>query len=567
MPPKSAQPASADRTEAKQPPTPAPRPDAPPPTTPAGAAPQPGARPQPTAARSEAKIPSGATAESRLPAKPPARPGSGALVDRFRPRSHQLELHPQEKWTLFWVTLHLCFLPWALGTMHLWSQCTSFGLALIGFIVGALPRTYSEAQTSGEPVRVRPLQRLWRFPLFWIGLAVLAYIAVQGANPAWVYRSNPSYWWIEEARPLAWLPSGMEVPFAIGGPWRSLLIHASVWLTLCTVWIGLMRRLTFRLLFTFLVANGVLLALLGLAQQLTHAKGIFWLVKSSSLSFVASFIYRNHAGAYLNLILAIAAGLAWWYYTRSNRRLEKSSPAGVFTFGAVILGVMVLFTLSRGSAITLLAFTLLTGVAFFWSQFRQPAHQRNGLVILGLVVLLGGFIGVGLYSLKAENIWHRFEDMLVDPVASARDRTEAAAAATEMLQERPVLGWGAGCFRFGFPQHLYRHPQIYYAGVERRKLWEHAHNDLLEYPIEFGLVGSALLAAGLGWLVWQLLRRRFWANPLALPVLFGAGLTVVHAWGDFVFQNPAILVTWAVVLLAAGRWADLDQQQSSRERA
>lgn len=538
------------------------------PATPAGAQSQsPSEQPPRTAAPSpRERLPrSDSPANSKLGSKSPSKPAQSALVNRFRPRSHQLELHPQEKWVLAWVTLHLCFLPWALGTMHLWAQCTSFALAVIGFIAAALPRDYSEAQTSGEPVRVRPFQRLWRFPLFWIGLVALLYIALQGLNPAWLYRSNPSYWWIEQAQHLSWLPNGMDVPFTVGGPWRSLLVHASLWLTLCAVWIGFMRRLTFRLLFTFLVANGVLLALLGLAQQLTHAKGIFWLVPSSNISFVATFIYRNHAGAYLNLMLALAAGLAWWHYSRSNRRFEKSSPAGVFTFGAVIIGVMVLFTLSRGSAITLLGFALATGVAFFWSQFRQPVHQHNRLVTLGLLVLLGGFVGVGLYSLKAENIWHRFEDMLVDPVASARDRTEARAAATEMFAARPAFGWGAGCFRFGFPPYISRHPEVYYAGTEQRKLWEHAHNDLLEYPIEFGIAGSVILAAGLGWLAWQLLRRRFWANPLALPTALGLALTVVHAYGDFVFQTPAILLTWAVVLLAIGRWAELDQQPTTRE--
>ncbi|HLP07408.1 MAG TPA: O-antigen ligase family protein [Opitutaceae bacterium] len=499
----------------------------------------------------------------------PTSPKVGPVdpVGRFRSRSHKLELHPQERWTLFWVTLHLCFLPWALGTMHLWSQCTSLVLALLGFITAARPRLYSETQTSGESVRVRPLARLWRFPLFWLGLAVLLYIAIQALNPAWRYRSNAAYWWIDPVKNVAWLPSGMDVPFSIAGPWRALLIQSSLWLTVCTVWIGVMRRLSFRLLFTVLVANGVALAALGLAQQLTHAKAIFWLVPSSSASFVASFIYRNHAGAYLNLVLALAAGLAWWHFARSNRRLEKSSPAGVFTFGALILGVMVLFTLSRGSAITLLAFTVVTGLAFFWHQFRRPAHERNGLVLLGLCLLLAGFLAVGFYSLKADKVWARFEGLLVDPVASARDRTQAHAATLDMFNDKPVLGWGAGCFRFGFPQYVSRYPDIYYSGTSRRKLWEHAHNDLLEFPAEFGLAGCVLLVGAAGWLGWQLLRRRFWGNPLSLPVALGAGLTVVHAWGDFVFQNPAVLFTWAVLLLAAGRWADLDQQPALREGA
>ncbi len=485
--------------------------------------------------------------------------GSADTVDRFRSRGHRLELHPQERWTLFWVTMHLCFLPWALGTMHLWSQATSLGLALVGFLTAARARLYNESQTSGEPVRVRPLQRLWRFPLFWLGLAVLGYILVQALNPAWRHRSNAAYWWLEPVEHVAWLPSGMAVPFAVAGPWRALLIMASLWLTVCTVWIGFMRRLSFRLLFTILVANGVVLAFLGLAQQLTQAKGIFWLVPSSSSSFVASFIYRNHAGAYLNLILALAAGLAWWHFARSSRHFEKSSPAGVFTFGALILGVMVLFTLSRGSALTLLGFTAVTAVAFFWDQLRRPRHERNGVVLVGLCLLLAGFLAVGFYSLKADKVWARFEGMLVDPVASARDRTQAHAATIDMFKARPVLGWGAGCFRYGFPGYVSRYPDIYYSGISRRKFWEHAHNDVLEFPTEYGLAGAALLLGAAGWLGAQLLRRRFWSNPLALPVALGAALTVVHAWGDFVFQNPAILCTWAVLLLAAARWLELDQ--------
>jgi len=464
------------------------------------------------------------------------------------------------------VTIHLCFLPWALGTMHLWSQCTSLVLAVIGFVAAARPRLYTETNDAGDPVgvQVRPLQRLWRFPIFWIGLVALAYIALQGFNPAFRYRENTAYCWIEPLACVSWLPAGMDVPLAAAGPWRALIIHASLWLTLCTVWIGFMRRLSFRLLFSFLVANGVLLAFLGLAQLLTHASGIFWAVQSHSASFIASFIYRNHAGAYFNLILALAAGLAWWYFTHAQRHLEKSSPASVLTFCASILGVTVLFTLSRGSSITMAVFLLLTGTLFVWSLWHQPSDRRSSIALVGLVILLVGFIGVGLYSLNAKNVRKRFESMLTDPVASVADRSEAHAAAAEMLVARPLFGYGAGCFRYGFPEYVSKHPSIYYSGIANRRFWEHAHNDLLEFPIEYGIVGSALFLAGLGWLGWRLVRWRCWSNPLALPLVLGVSLTICHAWGDFVFQNPAILITWAVLLLAVSRWCELEQQPTTR---
>ena len=463
------------------------------------------------------------------------------------------------------VTLHLCFLPWALGAMHLWSQCVSLGLAAAGFITAACPRTYDTLQTAGESAYVRPLRRLWRFPLFWGGLLVLSYITIQGLNPAWHYRDNPSYWWLEPVAHLRWLPSGMDVPFAMAGPWRALIIHASLWLTVCTVWIGLMRRLSFRLLFTFLAVNSVLLSLLGLAQQLTNATGVFWLVPVSSQSFVATFIYRNHAGAYLNLLMTLCAGLAWWYYARSSRRLDKSSPAGVFAFAAIVVGLMVFFTSSRGAILLLLAFVALAGVSFILAQVRMSAHERSPAVMAALLILLTSFISIGLFSLKVENVWKRFAGMIVDPVASAHDRTEAHAAAAEMYTAEPVFGWGAGCFRFGFPTYLYEHPGIYYSGTDQRKFWEHAHNDLLEFPVEFGVVGSLLLAAPVGWMGFALVRRRFWANPLSLFAVLGCALTVVHSRMEFVFQNPAILITWMLVLVASIRWAEVDQQQTMRD--
>jgi len=484
----------------------------------------------------------------------------------FRLHGHRPALHPQERRTLAWVTIHLCFLPWALGTMHLWSQCASLTLAVIGFVVAAWPRRYTEAGATGEPVeiQVRPLRRLWRFPVFWIGLALLVYIATQGLNPAWRYKANSTYWWIEPTTHLSWLPSGMDVPFPNAGPWRALIIHASLWLTLCTVWIGFMRRLTFRLLFTFVAANGVLLAILGLAQLLTHATGIFWVVKSSNAAFVASFIYRNHAGAYLNLALALAVGLAWWHFVRARRYFEKSSPASVYTFCAVILGVTVLFSLSRGAAITMAAFILLAGTTFVWSLWSQPTDRRSYVASIGLVVLLMGFIGVGLYSLNLKKVRTRFDNVFSDSDASFSSRVEAHSAAAEMLAARPLYGYGVGCFRYGFPEYVSKHPNIYYSGIANRWFWEHAHNDLLEYPIEFGLFGFGIILAGIGWLCWRLVRWRFWSNPLALPLVLGVALTIFHAWGDFVFQNPAILITWAMLLLAAGRWAELDQQPTAR---
>jgi hypothetical protein len=47
-------------------------------------------------------------------------------------------------------------------------------------------------------------------------------------------------------------------------------------------------------------------------------------------------------------------------------------------------------------------------------------------------------------------------------------------------------------------------------------------------------------------------------NPFAMPVALGCLLVLGHGAADFVFQNPAVLAAWCVMLLMATRWAEFD---------
>ncbi|MGA3007493.1 MAG: hypothetical protein ABSE59_06340, partial [Opitutaceae bacterium] len=55
-----------------------------------------------------------------------------------------------------------------------------------------------------------------------------------------------------------------------------------------------------------------------------------------------------------------------------------------------------------------------------------------------------------------------------------------------------------------------------------------------------------------------------WRNAVSLSVVLGCALTLLHASFDFVFQNPAVLLTWSVLLVGAVRWAELDQPGGRR---
>ena len=127
-------------------------------------------------------------------------------------------LHPQEKWFLGIVLVQLIFMPWAFGTMHVWSQVLALGLGVLGFGVALWPRTYSgdfaisfDSQHHGQNAkhtaqgvayRLSAWPRLVRFPLFWLGGVLLGYIGLQAMNPSWIWERNATIWWLRRVTDL-----------------------------------------------------------------------------------------------------------------------------------------------------------------------------------------------------------------------------------------------------------------------------------------------------------------------------------------------------------------------------
>ena len=476
----------------------------------------------------------------------------------FRAKTKRLKVHPKELLVLWAVSAHLIYLPWAIGGMRMLGQFISLGLAVLSFGLAMAPRHYTEEHTGSNNFRLFMWPRLFRFPIWWLGLALLGLITTQALNPAWTWETNGVGWWMRQIDYIDWLPSGVEVPFERWGPWRMLLIYSSGWLTVCAIWVGFTRRRTVQLFFMALAINGLLLAILGVAQRMLGAPKIFWFWESESASFFSSFVYKNHAGAYLDLILAITCGLASWYYLRGLRRLEKSNPSGVFAFFATCIGVTVLISYARGATLVMLVFLLCCVVAFSIHQLLIPRENRKPIVAIALILIFGFFLKTGLEALNSHEVWSRLRAGVMREDHSLEVREQVTKADLDMLKDYWGKGAGSGSFRFLFPIYQYRYPELVSA-EGRQKYWEEAHNDIVQIPLELGLVGMSLLAlGGLYWFV-LLVKSFFWENPLSMCVVFGALLLLAYSWWDFPFQNPAVLITWCCLWPAVVLWTQFEE--------
>jgi hypothetical protein len=454
------------------------------------------------------------------------------------------------------VAGHLCFLPWALGDMHVWSQAVSAALSAASLAVAL----GTGARRAGAAAR------LLRDPVFWLGGLVLGYILTQALNPAWRYMRNDSFWWLVRIPHVDALPSGMDTPFGLSSPWRSLLIYGSAWMTVCAVGAGFTRRRTVRWLLTVLAVNAFLLALVGLVERASRADRIFWLWKPPAGYFVSSFIYKNHAGAYFNLMLSICAGLAVWHHERSQRRLERCAPGGLFIFFSAVLVAQVVFSYSRGATLLLAVFLLpLFIVLVRQSGLRSGTARATWLTPALFAGAAGGLCVTGFYTLPRAEIVDRMGSLFTEYRSATPDLRRLATQATlHMARAEPLYGWGSGSFRFAFPFFQGDFTQLGWAADGSLLSWEHAHDDYAELFAELGVVGFSGVVAMGGCLAGAWIRRRSWRNPIGLAVGAGCLATLVHSAGDFNFYNPAILITWGALWPAMALWVDLDSRAQGR---
>lgn len=479
-------------------------------------------------------------------------------IEQFRTKTKKLKIHPTEQFLLWVVSAHLIFLPWALGGMRPWGQWSSLGFAIIGFVIALIPRDYHEDHTGTSKLRLVMWPRLLKFLLFWLGLAMLAYVAIQAYNPAWIYVQNEKVWWIQRVDYITWLPSGVRVPFERWGPWRMFIIYAAVWFTVCSIWVGFTRRRSVQTLFIVISLNGLALAGLGVAQKLLSNGKIFWFFESPNSSFFASFIYKNHGGNYLNLALAVTCGLAARFYLRGLRRLEKSNPSGVFAFFATCIAIAILVSYARGATMAMLAFLCCCIGVFTVHQLLMKHTTRKPIVAVMLLVVFFGGMKVGLDALNSHEAWSRLSQGLMEEDASLESRRIAKAASLDMAKDYWVRGAGVGSFRFLFPLYQQNYPSIYHEGGNRL-VWEHAHNDIVEIALEQGVAGLVLVLASGAYLAVLLVRGCFWQNALSGCVVFGAALTLVQAWWDFPFHCPAVFLLWCALLVLAVMWTRFDE--------
>lgn len=304
-----------------------------------------------------------------------------------------------------------------------------------------------------------------------------------------------------------------------------------------------------------LVLLGLFEAFYAIFQVFNISPRVWWMKSRAGGGRFASgtFIGSNHFAGYMEMALFTA-----WGYVLSLKQTSSRMEAGLggvragfqrvlgwfspesvkprkvfFTFAAVIIGVALLLSGSRGGILSAgLALLVMTGMFVF-----RKRNLRTGLVSLlcCLVTLLYGL------SIGIDPTLEKFEN-----TRGLTDRLAVSKTLIPMIRDFPAAGVGWGNFPDRYPPYAIPGMTLsYYNG--------YAHNDWLEAGTETGIPGLVLMFAAFRGLFVRMARiRHKRKNPFAAGM--GAGVLAAmisigfHSFFDFNLHIPANPLTLAAIL-------------------
>jgi hypothetical protein len=274
----------------------------------------------------------------------------------------------------------------------------------------------------------------------------------------------------------------------------------------------------------------------GLIERFLKAPMIFWEADRASNTFFATYFYHANAGAFINLVLPLIAGLA------VVGSLGRSPLRQAFWVAALMLTVAGAFVnFSRGAQVT----TGLIGIALGVWQWRWRFRGRADVMRWAAAASLTVIVIMPIALLGWNSTGKRWIELYQRP--STAGRSFAARVTWRMDLDAGPFGFGPGTFRVAFPYYLTTEEKA------RSGTWRYAHEDYLQTVAEWGWLGAGLWAGLFGGGIAACLHTYFIESRLAVSdriLVFCSSVALAgvafHALFDFPLQIASLQLYTAV---------------------
>jgi O-antigen ligase len=256
--------------------------------------------------------------------------------------------------------------------------------------------------------------------------------------------------------------------------------------------------------------------------------------------------HNNYAGL-MEMLVPIPLVFCLTRYAQGHVRT-------VIAAGAALMAGTIFLSGSRGGMISFVAEMTLFGVVLIRMQKGPKVAAGVGVFAVVMIALLLWIGGVEL-TRRVGTIGTETKQELAGGLRWTIDKD-----GIRMFVHKPILGWGLGTFPVAYPQFRTFYTTFFI---------NDAHNDYLQFLVETGAVGFALVI----WFVVAFYRSalkklRDWPDDISsavtLACLLGCTGILVHSFVDFNLQIPANAAWFYVLCAIAASPYTLESRQRMR---
>lgn len=358
--------------------------------------------------------------------------------------------------------------------------------------------------------------------------------AVQYFNPFAEYVVREKFSFLAGRAHVEWLPVSVRAEFAQGNALSSLCVLLAAFLTTLSAAAFSSDRRAMRGLLALFAVNTLLMGAFAVWQQaekIPMPYGIF----HTRAGFYGSFFLSNAAGAYLNMgVTALAACAAAF----ARRGAAGGAFAAFCAAGAAFASYASVRSGSQGAAIICALLWCAIFIAAAWRGLACAFGEKISAAALSLFLLAAGAAAAFCAADVLEP-----SDLLSDRQIeeSAVSRIAIYKSAVPLAKERPVWGAGGECSRYILP--MIRKPGASSVAEAPNR----PHSDALEYVLDFGISGAAVLAAcGAAWAaqIWKNRRALGFANAVCAA---GALSCLAHGTFDMELHIPSTMIAFGLM--------------------
>lgn len=441
----------------------------------------------------------------------------------------QSKASPLDRFLMGSTLIFLVWLPLPLGSDRDWS---SYLLIMIAALLSALWSVSQLQKTAQNNKALKP---------------ALIMVGLLGLTQLWVLTQFLMGWTVDQSRTFDYLLLGCAYTLLF------LLI------------VGLFHtRKRLILLISVLIISGTFQAFYGSLMVLSKIEWLLFMPKERGFgSATGTYVNRNHLAGYL--VMTISLGIGLLMALRDGKPMSFRSLLEVFMgskarlrLAIIIMVIGLVMTTSRMGNTAFFASIILVGAIFV--LINKENRLRNSLILVSILIIdllvISQFFGL-------ERLQNRLAQTEITISTVAGDAKTGQA--TELIfdvndlrgvafrntitmgQDRPWLGFGAGTYESAFQA---------YKESSFGPNFHHAHNDFLQFWVEYGLIGFIPLIL-FGIMAFYYALKALFKQDSWFRSGLGFGSTMaligmlIHATSEFNLQIPANAATFVCVCAIA----------------